>query len=145
MTRFIIGSFYFPPSHRFYSPGLEVCCGRVIDFKKVHPGELRRQPPPQRVITGAQDKDLGSSVIYAVSNLAFTKRLSVCKGLKLTRQHPVKSFVNGNQYFSTFPFLFDGINRIRNAMLRPAQPDLINPVRCLTRLNADRVISGVLQ
>ena len=30
-------------------------------------------------------------------------------------------------------------------MLRWAQPDLINPVRCLTRLNADRVFSAVLQ
>jgi hypothetical protein len=30
-------------------------------------------------------------------------------------------------------------------MLRSTQPDLINPVRCLTRLNADCVIAGVLQ
>jgi len=30
-------------------------------------------------------------------------------------------------------------------MLKSTQPDLINPVRCLTRLNADLVISGMLQ
>jgi len=30
-------------------------------------------------------------------------------------------------------------------MLKSTQPDLINPVRYLTRLNADRVISGMLQ
>ena len=30
-------------------------------------------------------------------------------------------------------------------MLRSAQPNLINPVRCLTWLNADRVISGMFQ
>ena len=30
-------------------------------------------------------------------------------------------------------------------MLRSTQPDLINPVRCLTWLNTDLVISGMLQ
>lgn len=30
-------------------------------------------------------------------------------------------------------------------MLKSTQPDLINPVRYLTRLNAERVISGMLQ
>ena len=30
-------------------------------------------------------------------------------------------------------------------MLRSTQPDLINPVRCLPRLNSDLVISGMLQ
>ena len=58
---------------------------------------------------------------------------------------PVFAHGNLNQYFSTFQFLFDGINRARHSMLRSAQPDLIYPVWCLTRLNADRVISGVLQ
>jgi hypothetical protein len=30
-------------------------------------------------------------------------------------------------------------------MLRSTQPDLINPVGCLSRLNTDRVIAGMLQ
>lgn len=37
-----------------------------------------------------------------------------------------------------------GSSRVRDSMLIPTQPDLIDPVRRLTRLNADRVISGVL-
>ena len=47
-------------------------------------------------------------------------------------------------FFDHF-FSSDGFSRVGHSMLGPAQPDLINPVWCLTRLNADRVISGMLQ
>ncbi len=36
-------------------------------------------------------------------------------------------------------------SRVRDSMLRAAQPDLIDPVRGLTRLNTDPVITGMGQ
>lgn len=41
--------------------------------------------------------------------------------------------------------LFYRFGRVRDTVLGLAQPDLIDPVRGLARLNANRVISGVLQ
>ncbi len=40
---------------------------------------------------------------------------------------------------------FYGSRRVRDSLLSPTQPDLIDPVRNLTRLNSDPVLSGVLQ
>ena len=35
--------------------------------------------------------------------------------------------------------------RVWDSRLSPTQPDLIDPVRCLTGLNTDRVIAAMLQ
>jgi hypothetical protein len=38
-----------------------------------------------------------------------------------------------------------GLKRIGDSMLKSTQPDLIDPVRYLTWLDADRVVPGMLQ
>ncbi|MGD8294312.1 MAG: hypothetical protein PVF37_21550 [Desulfobacterales bacterium] len=75
----------------------------MINFKKARPGELRSQPPPHRVVTGPQNKDLGGATANAFSNLLLTEHLSMSKGLKLTRQHPVERSIERHHPLGTRP------------------------------------------
>ena len=56
-------------------------------------------------------------------------------------QYPIHIRKSNSHHFLSFY----GSIGVRDSMLRSTQPDLINPVRCLPRLNTDHVISCILQ
>ena len=45
----------------------------VINFKKVHAGKLRSQPPSHRVVAGPQNKDLGSASANTIPYLVLAE------------------------------------------------------------------------
>jgi hypothetical protein len=57
--------------------------------------EASRQPPTQRVVPGAQDKDLGGAFVDPCPDLLFAKHLPISEGLELPRKHPVEPPVEG--------------------------------------------------
>ena len=78
----------------------------------------------------------------APSSQRKVNKVALKKRAHLDRSHGIDCYT-----FIPCPLLWYcyGLTGVRNSMLRSAQPDLVDPVRCLTRLDTDGVIAAMLQ